>query len=375
MDEKKQRKGGKRQEQRKNDIKGILSAFPVLKEVFQIEYPEVTVDDILGCNPNAILQVYDFFLRCLSLVSFEELYDSELQNAILTKPDPCGKSRADATHMIRFFFVVREMFRLLGGAKFVLKDLTHPELSRTVMFFKKTFSFIQFYCRNNLKYQNEIDEENSGNREVAILRKEVKELRERDEMLDAKIRMEEVAKGQLQEDMMVLNSDIELYEKKIQLAKNELQECDKEALITQDRVNEAELYLLDVKRNTEKQDNEVVTSPDRLLEQKIASEKLIEALYAEMKGLEIEIVNRKKNIGALDSNVPELEILHQSCSEIKPLVQQMDIEKQKHNELILRKEEKQMKLEGLVQDIAVSNKNLKNLKDRYDLLLSILKKL
>ena len=362
------KKPSKKERRDRTDIMGIKGILPLLSEVFNIQPPEVSVEDLLACEPDRIFEIYNFFLRCISLIGAEDLatplaQKSNLKSDIFSKdlPYPCYK--------IRFFLAVREMLVLSNGPRICWKDIAAPELTRTMIFFKNLINFLRFYSDETLLFMNEKQEESSLLSEVALLRRDVSESLERHEMHLAKADMEDNAKANCQEEIAGISTELESLSKKIQVISGDLQEGEKSNLHLRDRISEAKLYFIEAQRTSEKQSKLLVTSPDKLLEQKHASERTLDELYEEQQALEAQVSTSKK-MEAYDQVLTEFDAIMQNCNEFEPLVKETDTAKQRFASLIRRKEELQTEIDSLVQKKALLVKRMDNLRCRYERLTS-----
>ena len=362
------KKPSKKERRDRIDINGVIGILPLLSDVFNVEPPEVTTEDLLACEPDKVFDVYNYFLRCISLISADDLSAPPTLKSSL-KTDIFSKDLAYPSYRMRFFLAVREMLALTNGPKFCWKDLAAPDLTRTIIFFKNLIYFLRFYSDECLKYLSEKQEETSLRCEVTLLRKEVSESLERHEMHLAKADMEENAKCKVQEEIAAISSEIESISKKMQIVGGDIQEGEKSNLHSRERINEATLCLLEAQRITEQQSKLLVTSPDKLVEQKRASERILECLYVEQQALEAQVNNSKK-MEAYDHVLTEFENIIMNCREFEPLVRDTDIAKQNSVSLVRRKEELQKEIESLLQKRSLLAKRMDNLRIRYDRLTS-----
>ena len=362
------KKPSKKEKRDRRDINGILGILPLMNDVFNVDPPEVTVEDLLGCEPDKIFEVYNYFLRCISLIGAEDLDASIGQKSIL-KSDIFYKDLPYPIYRIRFFQAVREMLDLTSGPRFCWKDLAAPDLSRTILFFKNLIHFLRFYSERCLVNLSEIQEESSLSSEVSLLRRDVSESLERHEMHLAKEDIEENAKVSVLEVIASNSAELENFSKRIQTVTGELQEGEKFNLHSKDRISEAKLYFLEAQRATEKQSRLLVTSPDKLLEQKYASERTLDCLYEEQQALEAQVSNSKK-MEAYDHILIEFESIIQNCGEFEPLLRETDSAKERSISLIRRKEELQTEIDSLVQKRTLLVQCMDNLQYRYERLTS-----
>ena len=361
-------KPGKKAKRDKVNIDGIIGVLPLLSDVFNTDLPNLSTGDLLSCEPDRVFELYNFFLKCMSLTSAEELSPTSVKPANL-KTDIFNKDVIYICHKVRFFFAVREMMMLASAPNFCFKDLSAPDISRTIIFAKTLINFLRFYSDECIKNLKDKQEEESLRWEVSLLKKEVNESEESYEMNLAKADMEENAKMRTQEDITATNSELETIANTVPVETIKMQESEKRVLHSKERISEAKLYLLEKQRNSERQAKLIVTSPDKLLEQRNASKRTLESLCEEQQSLELQISQCKK-LEAYDRILREFNVVLISCREFEPLLRGTDVAKQNSANLIRQKEELQTSLQALFQEKALLIKRLDNLRERRERLTS-----
>ena len=362
-------KPGKKAKRDKENIDAIIGILPLLGDVFNTDPPNLSTEDLLSCEPDRVFELYNFFLKCMSLTSAEELTPTTIKPTNLKTDIFNNKDLFYSCHKVRFFFAVREMMTLASAPTFCFKDLAAPDISTTIMFAKTLINFLRFYCdecNNNLRDKQD---EESLRWEVGLLKKEVSESEESYEMNLAKADMEENAKLRMQEDIAATNSELDTIANTVPVETIRMQESEKMVLHSKERISEAKLYLLEKQRNSERLAKLIVTSPDKLLEQRNASKRTLENLCEEQQSLEVQIIQCKK-LEAYGRILKEFEVLLVSCREFEPLLRDTDVAKQNSASLIREKEELQTSLQTLFQEKALLIKRIDNLRERRERLTS-----
>lgn len=361
-------KPGKKARRDKVNIDGIIGILPLLSDVFNTDPPTLSTEDLLSCEPDRVFELYNFFLKCMSLTSAVELTSTTIKPTNL-KTDIFNKDLFYTCHKVRFFFAVREIMMLASAPNFCFKDLSAPDISRTIIFAKTLINFLRFYSDECIRNLKDKQEEESLRWEVGLLKKEVSESEESHEMNLAKADMEENAKTRMKEDIAATNSELESVARSFPVETIKMQESEKMVLHSKERITEAKIYLLEKQRNSERQAKLVVTSPDKLLEQRNASKRTLESLCEEQQSLELQISHCKK-LEAYDRILKEFEVMLVSCREFEPLLRDTDVAKQNSANLIREKEQLQTSLQALIQEKALLIKRLDNLRERRERLTS-----
>ena len=366
-------KPGKKANRDKVNIDRIIGILPLLSARFNTDPPNLSTEDLLSCEPDRVFELYNFFLKCMSLTSAEELTPTTIKPTNLKTDIFNNKDLFYSCHKMRFFFAVREMMTLASAPTFCFKDLAAPDISTTIMFAKTLINFLRFTdeCFNTdecFKNLRDKQEEESLRWEVGLLKKEVSESEESYEMNLAKADMEENAKLRMQEDISATNSELDTIANTVPVETIRMQESEKMVLHSKERISEAKLYLLEKQRNSERLAKLIVTS-DKLLEQRNASKRTLENLCEEQQLLEVQISQCKK-LEAYGRILKEFEVLLVSCREFEPLLRDTDVAKQNSANLIREKEELQTSLQTLFQEKALLIKRIDNLRERRERMTS-----
>ncbi|KAI6650597.1 hypothetical protein LOD99_7647 [Oopsacas minuta] len=363
------KKLGKKAKQDRLDIDGIIGILPILSDLFNIDHPIISTEDLLSCDPNKIFEIYNFFLRCSSPISAEDLITPTVLRSTLPVDIVFTKDLARPYHNMRFFFAVREMFCLASAPTLFFKDIAAPDLSRTIMFFKIFIEFLRFSVLEESKTMDDKRDEDSLRAEVCLLKQEVSNSLETYEMNLAKADMEENAKDKVREEMTAICSELDFVIGSIPAATVQMQESEKIVLHSKDRISQAKLYLLDKRHETEKKSKLIVSSPDKLLEQRTSSKRTLDSLCEEQNSLEAQISHCKK-LEAYDSILEEFEVVLTFSKELEFLVKDTELANQTCASLIRQQEVHQTELESVFQSRALITKRIDNLKEKHERLIN-----